>query len=116
MIAYAPKDLDRIVEIMARASGGLAIDRQADERGLVELIHAIGRAHDGSEEQQYFHALGADDPTASMLVKGFLAMAEADNPLTNSVCYGEFRARLNGIVRVRWTPRWRRDGRMQDPS
>src|SRR5215207_7089787 len=110
-VAYKPDDLDRIVEILARASRGLEIDREAVHRDLIDLVYAIGRAHDGSDEAQQFHAASADDLSHNALAKLFLALAASDDPLAEAVRHRDLWAGLKRMVRIRWTSSKQRDGR-----
>ena len=100
---YDTGRLDRIVDVLGRASKGPSDNRLARllslrddlELELLSLIHGSGLAHDGSEASGYWHEFRSAAPSHKELAAGFRAMADSPNPLDQSVCTPDLSPDLN---------------------
>jgi hypothetical protein len=59
--AHEPEQIRQIMDILIRASGGREIDSKMVEQSLLEVIHAIGLAADGTEESGLWQEFSAED-------------------------------------------------------
>jgi hypothetical protein len=112
---YAPGTLDEIQTLLERA-GGRQIDAAALEEDLLAVVHAIGLAHDGSDEGKLWLGLAADDPSHAEMAEGFARAADAENPVDPAVLGKNLRAGLSARIRSRWKARWGREHRNLEPS
>jgi hypothetical protein len=78
--AYDPATIERIVAILGRAAGGRQIDREEVEQSLLEVIHAIGLASDGTEESGLWREFSSQDPSHKIERDGLLRLASAEDP------------------------------------
>ncbi|MHC4804532.1 MAG: hypothetical protein ACYTFF_20860 [Planctomycetota bacterium] len=79
--AHEPEQIRQIMDILIRASGGREIDSKMVEQSLLEVIHAIGLAADGTEESGLWQEFSAEDePSHQADRDGFLQLTAADDP------------------------------------
>ncbi len=79
--AYEPAQIERIMAILDRASGGRQIDREEVAQSLLEVIHATGLASDGTEQSRLWQEYSSqDEPSYKTLRDGLLRMAKAEDP------------------------------------
>lgn len=109
---YPPDKLARMVTILERAADGRPVDASEVEDRLIELIHAIGLAREDTEHARLWHELQADlAPDHAHLRDRFKELAAAENPLDPILCARDLAPYLQGQIRTRWSPRWKRAGR-----
>ena len=79
--AYEPAEIERIMAILDRASGGRQIDIEDVEQSLLEMIHAIGLASAGTEASRLWQEFSSQDEQSHMTVRdGFKLLASAEDP------------------------------------
>ena len=79
--AYAPARIEQITAIFGRAAGGRQIDSEEVEQALLEVIHAIGLASDGTEASGLWQEFSSqDEPSYQTVRDGFIDMAKAEDP------------------------------------
>lgn len=79
--AHEPEQIRQIMDILIRASGGRKIYSKMVEQSLLEVLHAIGLAADGTEESGLWQEFSAEDePSHKADRDGFLQLATADDP------------------------------------
>lgn len=111
---YSASQLCELAAILERRIPDLNIAYDDLESELLDLMRAVGRKVDGSQEAIWFRELALDDPSHDELDKQFRTIAEADDPLHASICFETAYAELNAAVRRRWNERGQRD-RMDRP-
>ncbi len=79
---YAPAQIGWIMDILDRASDGRQIDSEAVEQSLLEIIHAIGLASDGTEGSRLWQEFSSQEPSHRTERDGLLRLAGADDPFT----------------------------------
>lgn len=113
--SYSPERLNELTTILQKKSPGLGVSRQSLKRQLLDLMNAVGRVDDGSEEAAWFREAGVDEPSHADLAKQFRQIATAKDPLDPKLCYGLALTGLNMAARRRWTLR-RRQRPMNRPD
>jgi hypothetical protein len=113
---YESAELKGIMALLRRASPGRQEDRALVEKTLLGIIHAVGLAHDGSEEALIWEELSAKDASHRDLRDGFGRLAQAEDPLELARRESDLGAGLNAQIRSRWLARWRRQRRKAEPS
>jgi hypothetical protein len=78
--AYEPAQIERIMAILDRASGGRQIDREEVAQSLLEIIYAIGLATDGTEQSRLWQEFSSHEPSHKTVRDGFLRLARAEDP------------------------------------
>ena len=106
--AYSRDQLERLAEIVERASRGVSVARYNLESDLLSLLEAVGRTDDGTEFEIEFRRLAETGPTHADLAEQFRLIAAADNPLDPRLYNGSVAAELDAKARVRWSSRGRK--------
>jgi hypothetical protein len=79
--AYEPAQIRQIMDILIRASGERKISSKMVEQSLLEVLHAIGLAADGTEVSGLWQEFSAEDePSHKADRDGFHQLATADDP------------------------------------
>jgi hypothetical protein len=109
--AYEPAQIERIMAILDRASGGRQIDRKAVEQSLLEIIHSTGLATDGSEKSRLWQGFSPNEPSHRTERDGLLQLAEADDPFALARRNSRLSSLLSSSVGLhRAGGRWRKAG------
>lgn len=82
---------------------------------LIDIVHGLGLAHDGSSLSTAWRELTDVQPSHKELAAAFEKAAAADDPIAATMADDRLRARVNGAIRNRWTPRWKRLRRNFEP-
>lgn len=114
--AHSPEALGAMATLLRRASGGQAIDVEALQEELLSLVYAIGLAYDGSEDEEVWLELAAEEPSHAALAEGFSQAIDADNPLASAVLRLDLRPELSGRIRKRWLTRRTSERRNAEPT
>ena len=79
--AYEAAQIERIVAILCRAADGRQIESKEVEQSLLEAIHAIRLASEGTEESGLWQEFTAEgEPSHKADRDGFLQLATAEDP------------------------------------
>lgn len=105
--SYSTEQLNELAAILQKKSLGHVVSCQSLKQQLLDLMNAVGRADDGSEEAAWFREAGADESSDADLAKQFRQIAKAKDPLDPKHCYGLALTGLNMAARRRWTSRRR---------
>lgn len=112
--AYEPAQIEWIMAILDRASGGRQIDREEVEQSLLEIIYAIGLATDGTEQSRLWQEFSSQDPSNKTERDGFLKLARAEDPFELARRDRRLSALLSRGVGIRRAAgRWRKPGYSQ---
>jgi hypothetical protein len=109
--SYSDEQLALLATILERKAPNVAIDCDVLRKELVDLMSAVGRADDGSEQAVWFREAGANMPSGAALAEQFRRIAAAEDPLDPELCSGIALTMLNAAVRRRWTSRVHRKER-----
>jgi hypothetical protein len=111
LTAYAPAQLARIMTVLERAAGGRTLDSAVVEQSLLELVHGVELASDGSEDSRLWHEFSSEEQSPRAERDGFLRLATAVDPFALARRSRRLSAllRLNGALH-RHGSRWRRTG------
>lgn len=83
---------------------------------LIDIVHGLGLAHDGSALSAAWYELTDVNPDHKGLAAAFDKAAEAVDPIAATMADDRLRARVNGAIRNRWSSRWRRLRKNFEPS
>jgi hypothetical protein len=109
--AYEPAQIERIMAILDRASGGRQIDREEVEQSLLELIDAVGLASDGTEESRLWQEFSSEEPSHTSERDGLLRLARAEDPFARARRNRRLSSLLRSCVELhRVGGRWRKAG------
>jgi len=112
--AYEPAQIERIMAILDRASGGRQIDREEITQSLLEIIHATGLATDGTEQSRLWQEFSSHEPSHKTVRDGFLRLARAEDPFALAQRDRRLSSLLSrGVVVRRIAGRWRKPGYSQ---
>ncbi len=112
--AYEPAQIERIMAILDRASGGRQIDREEVAQSLLEIIYAIGLATDGTEQSRLWQEFSSHEPSHKTVREGFLRLARAEDPFALAQRDRRLSSLLSRGVGVRRIAgRWRKPGYSQ---
>ncbi len=112
--AYEPAQIERIMAILDRASGGRQIDREEVAQPLLEIIYAIGLATDGTEQSRLWQEFSSHEPSHKTVRDGFLRLARAEDPFALAQRDGRLSSLLSRGVGVRRIAgRWQKPGYSQ---
>lgn len=89
------------MDVLERASGGEPIDRDAVERSLLEVVHAVGLGMDGSEASRHWHEFAAREPSLRQERDAFLELAEAEDPFELAQSNRKYPGLLNSSAALR---------------
>ena len=112
--AYEPAQIERIMAILDRASGGRQIDREEVAQSLLEIIYAIGLATDGTEQSRLWQEFSSHEPSHKTVRDSFLRLAKAEDPFALARRDRRLSSLLSRGVGVRRIAgRWRKPGYSQ---
>lgn len=106
--SYQADELKDLISIITRVNPSARISIQLLRKELLDLVYAVGRADDGSDEAAWFREAAAKQPSDAALAEQFRNIAKADDPLDPKLCFGIALTKLNQAARGRWTGRRRR--------
>jgi hypothetical protein len=86
------------------------------ESQLIDILHGLALAQDGSERSAAWHDLNDASPGHKDLAAAFDKAAEADDPIEVARADSNVGTRLNGALQNRWLSRWRREKRNLEPT
>ena len=113
--AYEPARIEQITAILGRAAGGRQIYSEEVEQALLEVIHAIGLASDGTEASGLWQEFSSqDEPSYQTVRDGFIDMAKAEDPfelVRRDRRLSSLLSRGVGLRRI--AGRWRKPGYSQ---
>jgi hypothetical protein len=78
---YEPAQIERIMAILDRASGGRQIDREEVEQSLLEIIYATGLASDGTERSRLWQEFSSEEQSRKDERDAFRRLSGADDPI-----------------------------------
>ncbi len=111
LLAYAPAQIGWIMDILDRASDGRQIDSEAVKQSLLEIIHAIGLASDGTEGSRLWQEFSSQEPSHKTERDGLLRLASADDPFALARRDSRLSSLLTSSVGLhRAGGRWRKAG------
>lgn len=110
------KHVDRMIEFLRRAAKGRVVDRDAVEASVLEILHATGLAHDGTENGRIWLELADGDLDHKALRAGFRKLARSKDPIKLARQRPELQPGLNKLLRARWGRRWVREKREGEPA
>ena len=105
--SYSAEQLEDLAAILQKKSPNLVVSRQSLKRQLLDLLFAVGRADDGSEEAAWFREAAENEPSNAALADQFRKIAESKDPLDPKLCFGIALTKLNYAARRRWAGRKR---------
>ncbi len=110
--AYESAQIERIMAILDRASGGRQIDREEVAQSLLEIIYAIGLATDGTEQSRLWQEFSSqDEPSHKTERDGLLRLARAEDPFALARRNSRLSSLLTSSVGLhRVGGRWRKAG------
>lgn len=112
--AYEPAQIERIMAILDRASGGRQIDREEVAQSLLEIIYAIGLTTDGTEQSRLWQEFSSHEPSHKTVRDGFLRMTRAEDPFALARRDRRLSSLLSrGVGLRRIAGRWRKPGYSQ---
>ena len=113
--AYEPAQIEQITAILGRAAGGRRIYSEEVEQALLEVIHAIGLASDGTEASGLWQEFSSqDEPSHKTVRDGFLRLARAKDPFKLARRDRRLSSLLTrGVGLRRIAGRWRKPGYSQ---
>jgi hypothetical protein len=112
--AYEPAQIERIMAVLRRDSGGRQIDREEVAQSLLEIIYAIGLATDGTEQSRLWREFSSHEPSHKTVREGFLRLARAEDPFALAQRDRRLSSLLSRGVGVRRIAgRWRKPGYSQ---
>ena len=112
--AYEPAQIERIMAVLRRDSGGRQIDREEVAQSLLEIIYAIGLATDGTEQSRLWQEFSSHEPSHKTVRDGFLRLARAEDPFAlaqRDRRLSSLHSRGVGVRRI--AGRWRKPGYSQ---
>ena len=109
--AYEPARIEQITAILGRAAGGRQIGSEEVEQALLEVIHAIGLASDGTEASGLWQEFSSQEPSHKTERDGLLRLASADDPFALARRDSRLSSLLSSSVGLhRVGGRWRKAG------
>ncbi|GMG85614.1 hypothetical protein LNKW23_48370 [Paralimibaculum aggregatum] len=111
-----PRDLARVRVALARAAAGRSLPPEDVGAGILAILHATELASDGSAASAVWTALEAAEPGDAELRDRFLALAEADDPLSEAHAQPALWIGLEGAILRRFGTRRRRARHGERPS
>lgn len=112
---YTNAEFEQVANLICRVPNN-SLDRKILLRELHELLSTMDLLPGFTSRSLDWHDLSEKDLAAAQMAKAFSRISIAENPLDPKVCIQQVKPFFSAKIRNRWSARWKKSGRTEEPS